>query len=281
MRRRCSEATESVAFVTDAQIFHFEQHSSENQNRVPSPGAIGKEGARPDLAAESLSEPRFSSEILQCTRTQFFEELLRLRDDERERIGHELHDSAGQLLLYLQLSVSRLKSFEAAESHTDLFDEIQDTVRQISAEIRSLAFLNHPMSVSTGGLQPALRGLLEGFGKRTGFQVKFTSSGNFEHAGDSASLALLRVAQEALVNVHRHARASSVTMDLTARRGRLELMVCDDGIGMPSGEEMNLRGGVGVEGMRFRVEQLGGEFEMSNASPGTKIVANVALTRAA
>jgi len=214
-----------------------------------------------------------ASHVVHCTPDELLEELLRLRDDERERVGHELHDSAGQLLLYLQLSVARLKALESADDHCELIDEIQATTRQISSEIRSLAFLNHPMSLSADGLASALQGLVEGFGKRTGFRVGFETRGDVSHVDADASLALLRVGQEALVNIHRHARATAVEMQLTSDSGRLELVVRDDGVGMP--DNLPAHAGVGVEGMRFRVEQLGGAFMISNAHPGTRLVARL------
>lgn len=214
-----------------------------------------------------------ASHVVHCTPDQLFEELLRLRDDERERVGHELHDSAGQLLLYLQLSVARLRSLESTGGHGELIDEIQATTRQIASEIRSLAFLNHPMPLPVDGLSPALQGLVEGFGKRTGYRVTFEARGDMTHIDAASSLALLRIGQEALVNIHRHARASAVEMQLTSDSGRLELVIRDDGIGMPANLAANA--GVGVEGMRFRVEQLGGEFLISNAHPGTKLVARL------
>lgn len=226
------------------------------------------------VAGES---PDLEPDFIQFTREEYIEELLKSRDDERERVGHELHDSAGQLLLYLQLSVARLKTLEGAEVHDELIEEIQATAKQIAAEIRSFAFLNHPMRVSSEGVEWALRSLMEGFGKRTGFNVEFKSVGNSDAADDACSLALLRVAQEALVNIHRHARASAVAMRLTSRDGWLELTIRDDGIGMPSARVLAAHGGVGVNGMRFRVEQLGGEFKLVSGKSGTKIIARLPL----
>ena len=230
-----------------------------------------------NLPGNSLFRTLDDSDVIQFTRDEFFEGLLKLRDDERDRVGHELHDSAGQLLLYLQLSVARLKLIEASEQHAGLIEEIQSTARQIAAEIRSLAFINHPVRLPTDGLSSALGALLEGFGKRTGYDVSFSTEGDVTKADDATSLALLRVAQEALVNIHRHARASAVTMNLSAGDDHVELAIRDDGIGMPSNQEMSRNGGVGVEGMRFRAEQLGGEFHIGNLPRGTEIVARVPL----
>ena len=237
------------------------------------PNSVNDEILAPLLPGISSISWDSASQIVHCTREELFEELLRLRDDERERVGHELHDSAGQLLLYLQLSVARLRSHESADDHGELIEEIQATTRQIASEIRSLAFMNHPMSLSADGLASALQALVEGFGKRTGYRVRFEAQGDVSRIDPAASLALLRVAQEALVNIHRHARASSATMQLTSNSEGLQLMVRDDGIGMP--DHLAAHAGVGVEGMRFRVEQLGGEFQVSNAHPGTQLVARL------
>jgi len=240
--------------------------------------AIHEHSAPLKVPADPLLDRPASAELVQFTREQYFEDILKLRDDERERIGHELHDSAGQLLLYLQLSVARLKMMEAAEHHEDLIDEIQATARQIAAEIRSLAFVNHSVRRPPDDLAEALRALIEGFGKRTGCSVSFTIQGDPTPMDNATSLALLRIAQESLVNVHRHAHASRVTMTLTAHNHCLELAICDDGIGMPSSKEIAARGGVGVDGMRFRMEQIGGEFRITSPKRGTKVWAKLPLT---
>jgi len=211
------------------------------------------------------------------TRGQIFYEILRMRDDERQRIGQELHDSAGQLLLSLQLDVALLRKTEKDSGHESLILEIEDTARLIGQEIRSLAFLNHPMRLDPSGLASALQALMAGFGKRTGYRVTFKVVGDQPLPDRATSMTLLRVAQEALVNVHRHAHASSVTVKLERRGNFLELAITDDGVGMPSREELAMNGGVGVQGMQFRVERLGGRFHIAKLKHGTKISASVPL----
>src|SRR5437764_11823345 len=218
------------------------------------------------------------SDMVECTRGQMLEELLRLRDDERQRIGQELHDSAGQLILSLQLSAARLRETALISGNEDLIAEIQDVARLISQEVRSVAFLNHPIRLHRSGLATALKALIEGFGKRTGCQVHFKVIGEQPLHNGAPAMALFRVAQEALVNVHRHAHASRVSAKLERRLDRLELTIRDDGVGMPSSERLELNGGVGVQGMRFRLQQLGGCFHISNSKHGTKVSATVPLT---
>jgi two-component system NarL family sensor kinase len=228
-------------------------------------------------ADEWMLESGAPSDILHLTRGEVFGEVLRLRDDERQRIGQELHDSAGQLLLSLQLSVACLRGSEKNGALQSLVDEIHDTSRLIGQEIRSLAFLNHPIRMASSGLASALQSLIAGFGKRTGYHTKFKSSGDELPYKAESAMALLRVAQEALVNVHRHAHASSVTATLKAQPSGLELTIRDNGVGIPAGGELAIDGGVGVQGMRFRVEQLGGRFQIKRLKHGTKISASVPI----
>jgi two-component system, NarL family, sensor kinase len=216
-------------------------------------------------------------DVLECTRAEIFNEVLRMRDDERQRIGQELHDSAGQLLLSLQLDVARLRETEKNGRYESLISEIEATARLIGQEIRSLGFLNHPIRLDPAGLVSALQALIAGFGKRTGYRVSFKVVGDQPLPDRTTSMTLLRVAQEALVNIHRHAHASSVTAQLERRGNNLELAIADNGIGIPSRRELATNGGVGVQGMQFRVEQLGGRFRIAKLKHGTKISASVPL----
>lgn len=217
------------------------------------------------------------SDVLEFTRAQIFEKMLSLRDDERQRIGQELHDSAGQLLLSLQLSVALLRETEKDNGHEGLIDEIQDTARLIDQEIRSLAFLNHPMRMDSRGLPAALQALIGGFGKRTGCRVSFKVIGDQPSEDGNSSMALLRVAQEALVNIHRHAHASFVTAKLERQERSLELTIGDNGVGLPPRDQLAVNRGVGLDGMRFRIERLGGSFRIAKLKHGTRISARVPL----
>jgi len=217
------------------------------------------------------------TDVLSVTRDELFDELLRLRDDERQRIGQELHDSAGQLLLSLQLSVACVRESKDSRGKEALLDEISDTARLIEREIRALAFLNHPVDAPEGGLASAIKALVLGFGKRSGCHVTFDEVGRPKVRNSLTAMTLLRVAQEAMVNVHRHARASHVAVRLEKHGDRLDLVIEDDGIGFPSAAQMQARGGVGVEGMKYRLQRVGGSFNVSSGKNGTRITASVPL----
>jgi signal transduction histidine kinase len=208
-------------------------------------------------------------------RSQYFDSCLMAQENERLKLGRELHDSTGQLLLALRLEIARLRDVQGASAQGSLLDEIDETVREIDREIRSFAFTYYPAEIGRDGLGPALRSLARGFAGRTGLRINFSSIPDSIAETGQHALALIRVAQEALLNVHRHARALHVQMGLTMRAGMLELTVRDDGVGIPLEHDLEEFHGVGLLGMRHRVERLGGHFAIRRLKHGTKIIAAV------
>jgi signal transduction histidine kinase len=152
-------------------------------------------------------------------------------------------------------------------------------VRQIDQEIRAFSYLHYPAELGEGGLIGALNTLARGFGDRTGLKIVFKAICDRNLANGATSVALLRVAQEALMNVHRHAHAKLVRMSLVEHGGTLELSVQDDGQGMPRSTTGSVSKGLGLQGMRHRVERLGGSFLVKRLKRGTKIVANLSIGR--
>jgi len=206
----------------------------------------------------------------------FFDELLKVHEYERQRLGQELHDSAGQLLVSLQLSVAHLSAIDEDAGHGELIDEIRQTVRQIDQEIRTLAFLHYPMELGDRGLSAAIQMLARGFERRTGIRTDFACAWDSAYLDESTAAALLRVAQEALVNIYRHAHASSAKIQLRKQRNLLELSISDNGIGVAPTMNAGPHG-IGLQGMRHRVESLSGKFQIRNLKQGTRISASVPL----
>jgi len=229
-------------------------------------------GIGPSIANEI--DPFASPEITSAIAARLFD----IQDHERRRIGQELHDSAGQLLVSLQLSVARLARMEPNDSHNGLIEEIQSTVRQIDQEIRTLAFLHHPAELRGRSLREALQTLVQGFCRRTGIRVNFKCADDRTVVEESISVAILRVVQEALVNVYRHARATSAKVVLKSDWRSLQLTVSDDGIGFsPVVVDSQQGRGIGVQGMRDRVEMHGGSFEIKGLKRGTKVSVTMPL----
>jgi signal transduction histidine kinase len=224
-------------------------------------------GSRPSFDFDTLMDG------LEPPPTDMLGQLFRIHDYERQRMSQELHDSAGQLIVCLQLSIARLRNEDP--EHASLIEEIQDIAGEISQQIRSVAFLDYPAELSDRGLSLALEGLVRGFGRRTGIDTAFVAIGDIGGLSDTAASALLRVAQEALVNVHRHAHASSARVMLKRRDQTVELNVSDNGVGLPLFVAHSR--GVGLQSMRHRVESLGGNFRAISLKRGVKISASVPI----
>jgi signal transduction histidine kinase len=227
-----------------------------------------------EAGANWLLDPQAGAEISQDALT---DELLKIQEYERQRMGQELHDSAGQLLVALQLSVARLRAVENS-GHEDLIDEVQEMIRQIDRQIRSLAFLHYPAELDEKGLCFAIDKLVRGFDRRTGIRATFRVSGNVDELDDAKSEALLRVAQEGLVNIHRHAHATTAKVHLQNRNGKIILSVADDGVGFPSkASDVTILNGVGLQSMAHRMHVLGGTIEVRPQKRGLKLVATIPL----
>jgi signal transduction histidine kinase len=230
----------------------------------------------------SGQEPGRKSEFLLSDRSgapaiSILDELLRARDDERKRLGQELHDCAGHLLVSLQFGIGRLRDIAESSGQGGLIDEIGEIIGQIDHEIRALAFMEQPVELRDHDVFSALRSLVYGFARRTGIHTSFKCVGDLAHVDARVSVALLRVAQEALVNIHRHARATWARVRLQSSADQIRLTISDNGIGLPAGELPERPPGVGLQGMRYRVEVLGGRFRTSNLKHGAKICATVPL----
>ncbi|RYD42689.1 MAG: hypothetical protein EOP83_32470 [Verrucomicrobiaceae bacterium] len=196
------------------------------------------------------------------------------QDVERSRLVQELHDSTGQLILALRLSLGRIRLMGGVSESEEFFCESDLIVEQIEKEMRVFSFLHYPTQLLDQGLAIELNNLAAGFGRRTGLDVTFENHCHTDLGKGSAAAALLRVAQEALTNVHRHAHATTVRISLAPRKSKIKLCVIDDGKGLPDKAE-HCRTGVGLRSMTQRMESRGGSLTLEGLSPGTKVIASI------
>lgn len=202
------------------------------------------------------------------------EELLSVQDKERQRIGMELHDSTGQHLAALGLGLAQLRRLLRGRAGADdVLGAMAKSVQQAAREIRVISYLMQPQNLRQDGLAKTTERFVGGFGVRTGLSTSFYLMGAVDTASPVAQHAIFRVTQEGLANAHKHAHATHLTVTLTCHNGRIGVTISDDGQGMgPYGVETPSLG-VGIPGMRYRVEQLGGSLSISSSSAGTTIVA--------
>lgn len=207
--------------------------------------------------------------------------ILELQDVERRKIARELHDSIGQYLAGLKVQVSQLERLTSGNSPAakDLFAETRDVVDRCLVEIRTISHLLHPPLLDELGLYSAARWYVEGFAQRSGLQVKLNVDDFVDRLHRDAEIALFRVLQEALTNVHRHSSAQRVVIDLSCKNNIAVLLVKDDGHGIPPETLRRFReghgGGIGLAGMRERLAELHGTLTVDSSSSGTILRASL------
>ena len=221
-----------------------------------------------------VSKDHDTAEALQTTSRR----LVNAEESERRRIGRELHDSTIQHLVAIDLLLGGLEQRpELCKDNVVL--EMRETLGSVQREIRTFAFLLHPPNIGEQGLEQTLRRFCAGFARRTGLVVEVEMRLGRARLSFDAEVALFRIAQEALMNVHRHARARMVAVQLKADPREVRLVIADDGVGMSSAELASaMRGaGVGVGGMRARMVQLGGALSLESNSGGLTVRARLPL----
>ena len=158
---------------------------------------------------------------------------MHVQDEERRRIARDLHDSTGQSLALLSMNLSVLE-MEAGRTSPELAKGLSENaaiVRQISAELRTLSYLLHPPLLEEMGLDSALRWYIDGFGQRSGIEVRFEQR-DLGRLSRNLELTIFRVVQECLTNVHRHSRSSTASIGLYPSSGNIILEVKDEGKGI-------------------------------------------------
>jgi PAS domain S-box-containing protein len=213
--------------------------------------------------------------------------LLQTQDEERRRIGRDLHDSVGQCLVGLKMKVDSLKSAaERNQMDSSQLAECSQLTEEAIKEVRTISYLLYPPMLEELGLKSAILWYLDGFSMRSGIKTTFEVSPEFDRIPGDLELALFRILQESLTNVHRHSGSSKATVRLLTENRAAILQVIDEGNGSPSknGEKLgkNWMGafGVGLRGMNERVRQLGGSLQISSVQAGTTVTASVPIPEA-
>jgi PAS domain S-box-containing protein len=207
--------------------------------------------------------------------------LLKVQDEERRRLARELHDSVGQILaaLSMNISVVQAQSHKLDSSAARAVLENAQLVQQASSEIRTMSHLLHPPLLEIAGLASALRWYVDGFSERSKIKVDLEIPADFGRLPDDIELAVFRIVQECLTNIHRHSGSATAAIHIEQERNRLIVQVRDNGKGIPAEKQWELvessRGGVGFGGMRERVRRLGGTLEIQSGGAGTVIVATL------
>jgi signal transduction histidine kinase/AmiR/NasT family two-component response regulator len=206
--------------------------------------------------------------------------LLQIQDEERRRLARDLHDTTGQELSVIIMTLDRLGRDLAGSagdrSKTAL--NSAEGLRKIENQIRTLSYVLHPPLLDEMGLRAALQWYVEGFSKRTGIKIAVDIPDELPRFSIEKETALFRVIQEGLTNVFRHSGSNQARLRLCMKASTIEASIGDDGKGL-STEALSAKpkSGVGIQSMKGRLEMVGGSFEMHSSSRGTCVVATVPL----
>lgn len=246
--------------------------STNSNSESVAPGQPGRSGSE---------SPRLRSRQAEEELRRLSQQLLRERDDSRRRMARELHESAGQSLAALKMTLGRLREALSSEER-DVSHLLQSADALADAAIRAVrtvSYVIHPPLLDEAGLGPALRWYAEGFSQRSGIAVRVEAPDDFGRWSQETETTVFRIVQEALTNVHRHSGSRTATIRLIREGSRIVTEVEDEGCGLqPSAGDraQNPPYGVGIAGMRERAELLNGRFEIRSA-PGHGTAVRVVL----
>jgi two-component system NarL family sensor kinase len=215
------------------------------------------------------------------------ERVFTLRDDQERRVARDLHETASQDMAALKMALARVG--ETLPKRNRVANTFLQSAREFAEEaiqhIRTVSYSLHPILLDEAGLATALRSFVNGFAERSGIPVKLKIKRGFGTLPQEMDIALFRVVQEALTNIHRHSKSRVAKITLERLRDKVHLTIADRGVGMPPASAAtgwNQPMGIGIAGMRERVKHLGGVFDIqSEPGRGTTISVELPLSKAA
>jgi PAS domain S-box-containing protein len=259
------------------ELIGFGKVTRDFTERLQAQEALQQEIAERTQAERKLFE---SEESLR----QLSRHLLRSQDEERRRIGRELHDSLGQSLAAMKINLDSLAAMVdsndlAAEKIAECIELAESSIK----EVRTISYLLHPPMLEEMGLKSAILWYLDGFSTRSGIKTTFDVRLDFGRLGRDVELALFRVLQESLTNIHRHSGSETAHVRLSMEKGTAILDIKDCGTGMAAGcleqtgRDSMAPPGVGLRGMKERMLQLGGKLELISTEEGTTVRAEIPI----
>ena len=242
------------------------------------------------VVATELTELVEANEALKSNEEslrQLSARLLQLQDAERRNIARDLHDVTGQKLAIQSMALSGVlnRNFASldAESQVALTESLAWN-KEVAAEIRTLSYLLHPPLLDELGLASAVKWYVAGFTSRTGINIETDIPLDIQRLSPNAEVAIFRVLQESLTNVHRYSESPRACVRLKSTADMIKIEIQDFGKGMESSKTSSANAsvggfGVGIQGMTERIRQLGGKLVItSGLHRGTLVVATIPLS---
>ena len=202
--------------------------------------------------------------------------LMHLQDEERRRLSRELHDSTGQDLAAAKMVLASLAAqHEGDRRYSDCMELLDRSLQ----EIRTISHLLHPTGLEEAGFAAAARWYAQEFAKRSGVQLKVEIPDLDGRLPRDVEIALFRVLQEGLTNIHRHSHSRSAEVLFRSDSQQVSLTIVDHGVGIAKEVLQQFQSlgtsGVGLGGMRERMRELGGSFEIDSTGQGTSLLVTI------
>ena len=213
-------------------------------------------------------------------------QLMKAQDAERRRIAREIHDTTVQNLAAAALELDQVRdgNIPAGTMANRALGEARDLISQSLEELRTLSYFFHPPMLDELGLASAIRWYARGLEKRAGLRVSVDGPERMPRMTEEVESTLFRVTQEALANVHRHSGSKEARIRIASTADGVTLEVSDDGRGIPASyldgaSDASAPLGVGIPGMRLRLQQIGGCLKIESSDKGTTVRATVPSAR--
>jgi signal transduction histidine kinase len=198
------------------------------------------------------------------------------QEEERRRLALELHDGAGQWLVALKWKLGSLPA-QVRDEGGPLVQGLSDSLKlldSLSQELRTVSLLLHPPLLEEAGLPVALEQYVAGLFERSGLAIDLQIDPTLQRLSPDIEATIFRIVQEALTNVYRHAKTKTSVVRINATSTGITVTVEDKGQGIPGFQSLdspNVKLGVGIQGMRERVRQVGGNFDLQSGPGGTTV----------
>ena len=237
------------------------------------------------LADALDTQVQFRTQELERRNSELIElsgRLLESQDVERRHIARELHDSAGQTLAALGMSLSRLAQDAKNNPHqlAKGVQDAQDLVQHLTQEIRTTSYLLHPPMLDELGISSALSWYVQGLAERSSLQIDLMVPEDFGRLSPEMEFLIFRLVQESLTNIHRHSESKTAQIRIEGDENAVHVRIEDQGKGMSPERlaEIQSRGtGVGLRGMRERVRHFHGDLVIESNDSGTRVYATLPL----
>ncbi|CAN5823610.1 cache domain-containing protein [soil metagenome] len=228
--------------------------------------------------ALNISESRLAEAKLKV----LAQSVVRSQEDERARLSRDLHDGLSQLLVSIKLQIESGIAKLSLQLHTSdpahrSFTRATNQLNDALSEVRRISHDLRPALLDDLGLAAAFEHLANEFENASGLPVRFESTGDFSTLSAVSNTTLFRVAQEALTNIHKHAKkVSHVDMRLSNESSSITLVIADNGNGFDvAGIANHPKRGIGLSNMRERLATVNGQLELQSSINGTQVIARI------